>query len=161
MTNEAALYGAIVRGNLDVIQDLIAKDRSLLRRFRVAKSWLHWAAQVGTIEMMEFFVNAGIPVDELTEDGTDSPLDIAAGKGKLDACRWLIDHGADVNHGLGAATTPLFSAIYGRSLDVVKLFVEKGADLNAVFGKQAIDAIQYAEQYGTPEIVEFLKQRKG
>jgi hypothetical protein len=51
----------------------------------------------------------------------------------------------------------VFSAIYGKSLDVVKLFVERGADLNAVFGEETIGVIGYRENHGTPEIVGFLK----
>jgi len=54
------------------------------------------------------------------------------------------------------SATPVFSAIYGKSLDVVKLFVERGADLNAVFGEETIGVIGYRENHGTPEIVGFL-----
>lgn len=160
MKSEDAMYGAIVRGDTVSVKEILQNDPSVLTTFAVKKSWLHWAAQKGNIDIMEVLVSAGLPVDCLTSDGTSTALNIAAGQGRLEACKWLIDHGADINRGLGVLATAIFSGIYSKSLDVVKLFVERGADLNSVFGDQEIDVIGYAERFGTPEIVSFLRQYK-
>lgn len=158
MKSEDAMYGAITRGDTDAVQRVMQEDPSVLTVFAVKKSWLHWAAQKGNTEIMSTLVAAGLPIDCLTSDGSSTPLNVAAGQAKVEACKWLIDHGADINRGLGELATPIFSAIYGKSLETVRMFVENGADVNAVFGDQGINVITYSEQFGTPEIVEFLKK---
>jgi ankyrin repeat protein len=160
MTNENAMYRAIILGETANARTLITKDPEVLKLFVINKSWLHWAAQEGNIELMELFVKAGIPIDLLTSDGADTPLETAAGFGHYEACKWLIDHGADVNHGLGKSSTPVIDAIYSKSLELVELFVQRGADLSVKFGPPPqIDVISFAKTNGTPEIVSFLKKR--
>lgn len=158
MTNESAMYGAVVRGDTLVVKELVQSDPSVLEISKVGKNWLHWAAQRGHTDIAMVLVKAGLQVDKLTDDGASTALDIAAGQGRLDSCRWLISQDADINRGFGESATPIFSAIYGRSLEVVKLFVEEGARLDAEFGDPVMDVLGYAKQYGTPEIVEFLQQ---
>lgn len=157
MTSEAAMYRAIVRGDSEAVKELLGSDPSILRVSKVGKSWLHWAVQRGYTDIAKLLVEAGLDVDGLTDDGTSTALDIAAGLGRIDACMWLIEQNADLNRGFGQSATPIFSAIYGKSLEVVKLFVAKGARLDAVFGAPVIGVISYANQYGTPEILEFLQ----
>jgi ankyrin repeat protein len=157
MTNEDAMYGAIARGDTNALRELLASDPSILMSYFLDESWLHWAAQDGQIEIMEELVKAGLSVDQLTTNGIYTPLKQAAGLGRYPVCEWLLDHGADINHGLGRFPTPIFGAIYSKSLTLVKRFVERGAELSATFGNPAIDVISYAERYGTPEIVNFLR----
>lgn len=158
MTNESAMYGAVVRGDTATVKELVASDPSVLQISIVGKNWLHWAAQRGHTDIVAVLVEAGLAVDQLTDDGTSTALDIAAGQGRFESCKWLITHNANINRGFGESATPIFSAIYGKSLEVVKLFVERGARLDAEFGVPVVDVISYAKQYGTPEIVEFLQQ---
>src|SRR5690606_234160 len=120
----------------------------------------HWAAQKGNIEIMEVLLDFGLSVDVLRSDGGDAPLDVAAGHGHYRACEWLLDHGADINRGLGNAATPIFSAVYSRSLELVALFIDRGANLEATFGEPKIDIIEYATKYGSPNIIKLLETSK-
>lgn len=158
MTNRDAMYGAIARDDVATVRKLIARDPSVLEVRFLTGSWLHLAAQSGRVEIIAVLAHAGLPIDQLTDEG-ETPLDSAAGQGHYDACVWLLDHGADINHGLGESATPIFSAIFSKSLELVKLFVERGADLGATFGNPRIDVIAYATSYGTSEIVSFLRGR--
>jgi ankyrin repeat protein len=160
VTNEDAMYGAIARGDTDTVRELVANDPSVLKIYVVEKNWLHWAAQDGRPDIMEVLVNAGLSIDQLTSDGTSTPLEIAAGQGQYRACEWLLDHGADINRGLGQSATPIFSAIYSKSLDLVELFVARGANLGATFGDPKIDPISFATVHGTPAILNFLENVK-
>ncbi len=157
MTSEDAMYGAIARGDANTVRELIAHDPSVLEIYFLEKSWLHWAAQDGQTVIMEALINGGLSIDQLTSDGIYTPLKKAAGQGQYTACHWLLDHGADVNHGLGDSPTPIFGAIYSKSLELVQLFVQRGANLGATFGDPKIDVITYAKRHGTPEIVTFLQ----
>src|SRR5262249_8290821 len=112
----------------------------------------------GQTDIMEVLVKAGLSIDQLTSDGIYTPLKTAAGEGQYLACEWLLNQGADVNHGLGESPTPIFGAIYGKSLKLVQLFVERGAHLGATFGDPKIDVINYAKRHGTPAIVTFLER---
>lgn len=53
--------------------------------------------------------------------------------------------------------TPVFSAIFSRSLKLVELFGARRANLRAAFGDPPIDVLRFAKQYGTPAIVDFLR----
>ena len=159
MTNEDAMDRAIALGEAETVRKLIAKDPEVLRSYVLKKSWLHWAAQEGNTEIMEVLVNAGLAIDQVTTDGPETPLETAAGLGHIEASKWLMNHGADINHGLGKSATPIFSAIYSKSLKLVELFVERSADLSATFGPPPqIDVISFAKEHGTPEIVSFLEK---
>jgi ankyrin repeat protein len=159
MNSSNKMYVAIVRNEADTIRQVIADDPSLLTRFYLEDSWLHMAAEAGRIEIMEILINAGLDVDRLTSDSMRTPLDTAAGQGHFKPCEWLLDHGADINHGLGKQATPIFSAVFSKSLSLVELFVNRGANLNARFGDPSVDLISYAQQHGTPEIVTYLRSR--
>lgn len=157
MATKITMYGAIARGDNEAAQVIVAADPSILEQYYLEDTWLHRAAMMGQTKIMEVLVSAGMPVDQLNRDKMRTPLDSAAGQGHYGACEWLFDHGADPNYGIGKQATPFFSAIFSKSLELVKLFVKRGANLNATFGDPKIDVISYAERYGTSEIVAFLR----
>jgi hypothetical protein len=159
MTSETKLYGAIARDDTEAAREVVASDPTVLAVKFLDASWLHLAAEAGCIGIMEVLVRAGLLVDGLTGNGSRTPLENAAGQGHYQACVWLLDHGAAINHGLGVSATPIFSAIFSKSFNVVKLFVERGADLGATFGDPPRDVITYAQVYGTPEIVAYLARQ--
>jgi ankyrin repeat protein len=155
MDDAHKMYGAVIRGDVGAVRGLVASAPAVLKDSFVEKSWVHWAAQMGRTEILEVLLDAGLSVDLLSDAG-ETPLEIAAGQGHYGTCEWLLDHNADINQGLGQSATPVFSAIFSQSLDLVKLFVARGADLGATFGDPKIDILSYAGRYGTPAITEFL-----
>jgi len=54
----------------------------------------------------------------------------------------LIDKGADVNAKDSEGITPLFNAVIGRNIEVIKLLIDKGAEANAK-GEQNKNMIHY------------------
>src|SRR5207237_6992360 len=61
-------------------------------------------------------------------------LVLAAGGGRLDAVRYLLDEGADVNARETSGATALTEAAYAGKLDAVKELLSRDADVNAVSG---------------------------
>lgn len=82
------------------------------------------------------------------------PLRTAAGDGKADAVRLLLDNGSNVNQGDFINGTPLMAAARNGHADVVRLLIERGADvcLKADGGTAA----EFALKEGHKEIAELL-----
>jgi hypothetical protein len=53
------MYGAIARNDAAAVRRLVSQDRSLLDAFFLDDSWLHRAAMMGRVEIMEVLVEAG------------------------------------------------------------------------------------------------------
>lgn len=61
----------------------------------------------------------------------NTALHAAAGQGKIEAARVLLDHGADPNAMNGWGETPLHCAVGQRQPGMVTFLLERGADINA------------------------------
>ena len=85
------------------------------------------AAQSGTVSDIEKLIAKGAHVDAINDNGL-GPLHLAAFKGKTDAVKSLIKHGADVNLcDRALKVTPLEWAIAGSVPDTAVALVELGA----------------------------------
>lgn len=89
------------------------------------------------------------------------PIVAAVYSGNIDAVRFLVERGADVNakiHG----TTALMAASAKGNVDIVKLLIASGADVNVDRDEEAADpddtALKIAKLRGNDQIVELLKQ---
>lgn len=76
---------------------------------------------------------------------------------------FLIENGADVNQEHAAFGTPLHAAIYDNRFDLIKLFVEKGADLNkkstiGLVGGEILSPLTLALKFHLANIVQYLLQ---
>lgn len=96
-------------------------------------SVLHDAASNGDLAALERIVaHEGADVDERLEPHGVTALMRAAYRGHLEACRWLLAHGAAVSlreHDHGR--TALFFALSEGHADVAMLFAEAGSELHA------------------------------
>ncbi len=98
------------------------------------------------VETIDVLLDGGAPINQRAGDGTTA-LIVALQNGDAAIATRLIARGADVNSVNGKGWTPLFLAVKARTreigtvpnpiidpaalLDVIKLMVEKGADVNA------------------------------
>lgn len=87
-----------------------------------------------------------------------TPLHYACSKGHLDIAQFLIANGAKVDSLSLGGTTPLMMAVQSGNELLVKLLLDKGANLQ-LRNSESITAIDIADIYGKPEISEGLRSR--
>ncbi|OWS68884.1 ankyrin repeat domain-containing protein [Polynucleobacter campilacus] len=87
-----------------------------------------------------------------------TPLHYACAKGQLEVSQFLIANGAIVDSMSLGNTTPLMMAVQSGNEQLVKLLLDKGADLQ-LRNSQGLTAIDIADVYDKPWISEGLRSR--
>lgn len=151
-------------GNVAVVRRLL-HDKPHLAHVEtfLSPSWLHDAAKSGIVEMIKVFLDLGLDINKVDHPAETSALVCAINKGHVRAVRYLLSRGADPNIG-----RPLISAINrdepSCALELVKLLVDHGADLNRFFpwfGDESFGftPLTFAEAHGKTEIAEYLRSK--
>jgi len=114
------------------------------------------AAADGNVRSMRLLQMAGAKVNN--QGSCCAPLLLAASEGRLDAVRYLLDQGADVNARDERGRSALTEAAFNGNASVIKELILRGADLNALSNEgTALDiatktkhaeAIELLEHYG-------------
>lgn len=153
------IRSAIKRGQLDNLRDLLEKEPEMLTWMTPFGTWLHVAAAHGHLEIVEYLINAGIDINAQGGTFSTNALERATAKGHLDIAEYLISKNVEFNIS-EPDRNPLFAAIYGGHLDIVKLLVENDINIFAKYTGETMedmDAYAFAIERGQTEIAEFLK----
>jgi len=112
-------------------------------------SAMHFAAREGYIDTVRALIENGADVNLPTASDQMTPLLLAIVNGRFDIAKYLLEHGADPKPASNEEATALFTAIDVKwaplgwypapkldnentdYLDLMKLLIEKGADVNA------------------------------
>lgn len=110
------------------------------------------AAQIGAVNMVDYFINAGLNIDAVIPF-MGSLIGCAAQAGQMEMVKFLLNKGANVNaHDRGK--TALHQAVLGNHLDIIKFLVENNADLEA--NHNGITPLYYACLRGQIKAAELL-----
>ncbi|OAA65150.1 Ankyrin repeat-containing domain protein [Akanthomyces lecanii RCEF 1005] len=128
--------------------------RDLYRRDNHIGETLEWAASVGRKATFQQAIDAGVEIAEHPEF-----LRILAGLGQSDILDWLLTDNAKlrgcVNDDPLGYGPPLFAAINSASIKTVYTLIEKGADVNHLYGRTPLgEALGCVRD--TPEILHAL-----
>lgn len=94
---------------------------------RLSRTALHEAARLNKSDCIDVLVQAGALIDAEDSKG-DTALHLASWEGHVEACTSLLDAGAEIDRLSGRdGCSPLFCAIGGRHIDLVRLFLRQGA----------------------------------
>ncbi|KGO91987.1 ankyrin repeat domain-containing protein [Flavobacterium subsaxonicum] len=93
-----------------------------------------------------------------TEMKSATPLATAIAKGDVETVKKFIEYGIDVNEKSNGMTPLMIAARYNQ-VEIIKLLLEKGANLKLT-DEKGLSALRYAELSNAPQAVEALKQAK-
>jgi Ankyrin repeats (3 copies) len=111
------------------------------------------AAADGNVNRMRLLHMAGANVN--SRSSCCSPLFLAAGEGRLDAVRYLLDYGADVNAQEQSGRTAVTEAAFFGNAAVIKELALRGAEMNLISDQGT--ALDIAMQSNNASTIEVLK----
>jgi len=131
-----SLFVAAANGDLELAQQRIAEGSEI--------TWFHrnTALYNERVDMVQFFLEQGVDVNNNNSFPQDSPIGNAARTGNAEIVQLIVDAGADVNKRLilgdsnlvtlsgNRGWTPLAVAIYHGYVDIVDILIKAGADVN-------------------------------
>ncbi|XP_077129008.1 protein TANC1 isoform X2 [Ranitomeya variabilis] len=163
---QSALVHSALRGHCDILQYLLSCDwtsssqqPNYVRRSHALQQSLTAAASMGHTEVVKCLLNqdTDYPID-INENDTlwgETALTAAAGRGKLEVCELLLDHGAILSRLNRRGITPLFCAVRQGHWQVARLLMQHGCDVN-LCDKQGRTPLMVAACEGHCGTVEFL-----
>ncbi|WP_025763305.1 ankyrin repeat domain-containing protein [Dyadobacter tibetensis] len=144
----------------ETIKFLLAQPgNSVTKLTHDSRTYLHWAANRGNVEIMEYLVSKGAK-DNVVDSHGSTALNFAAGGGQTNTKVYEIclANGAnlqkDVNH--DGANALLIAVANDKDLTLTKYFMSKGLDLKSVDASGA-NAFSYAARAGNIDLLNKLK----
>jgi len=165
---ETALMIAAGRGHVDVAKILVKKGIDVNASTLDGVTALMIAARLKQTEMVEFLLNNGADVNYEGPLGCNALLlalegrpreQTASEKNLASTVNALLDQGARLNARDGRGVTPLWLALRCGEDDVVKLILDKGADVNMRAGPSGFTPLMGAVEVGRPALVKLLVER--
>ena len=151
----SSLFYAAQNGHLPVVVVLIIRGADLNLSNKEGATPLMMAAGKGHFEVVKFLVEKGAVVDQTTPAADDvTALSQAALSGHLQIVDFLLSAYKDK---LNAKTLklPLYGAAQRGHLEVVKLLVSKGANVDEA-AHEGLTPLHRAAFYGHNEVVDYL-----
>ena len=155
------LFYAKEHNHTDIVAYLLEKGAYDDDGGRLYDSPLHIAVREGDMAEVKRQIGKGVTIDS-KGNYRHTPLHMAAALNKIDIVEYLLSRGANIEARGEDQKTPLLTAIrYGKSLELVKLLIARGADINAkdYYGK---DALYFAENdcagKDCKEIADFIRR---
>ncbi len=159
---ETALMDAS-RNNLDTTADLLIKKGADTNTIGfMGDNPLIMASKNNNVELVKILIAEGADVNYYNEESIGDPataLMQASQMNAIDVAKLLIDHDADINmHHKANGMTPLMFAVRSHALEMVKLLVASGANIEAKsFGfYPSYTALTFCAMENAREIAEFL-----
>ncbi|KAF9181754.1 26S proteasome non-ATPase regulatory subunit 10 [Haplosporangium sp. Z 767] len=144
-----SIHNAAFEGQFGLVKQLVDQNKGAITlKDEDERQPLHWAVSGKRLDIVEYLLEQGAPVNEMDEpditalllskkadvnaktDSGTTPLHYAASKNFLDVVRILLDNGADPKLDDKNKQTPLHRAAVRGYTPLVKLLIDNGSRLN-------------------------------
>ncbi|GFS94593.1 uncharacterized protein NPIL_377661, partial [Nephila pilipes] len=122
------------------------------------KKPIHVAAIEGHIDIIKFFLNQGVSIEESDKEGRTS-LYYAASNGHLETVKFLADKGANIHAKNIRGTKPIHVAALDGHKNIIEFLLDRGANVNDS-DKDNWTPLHYAAQEGQLGVVRFLISKR-
>ena len=130
------LLKAAKAGNLQLIRNIIEKNPLLVNtEDKEGRSLLLIACNKQSIKMAEFLIESGANINNVSKN-YETPLIIASKKNDIELVKLLFQSGAKLTSGAFVA------ALKTKNVDMVKLFLDNGANVNCVLNFGTIGRVE-------------------
>ena len=157
---KSEIYKAIRSGAINDAIKLLEQSPDSLQVDTPFGSWLHIASSCGSLELVERLVGLGIDINRQGGTFGGSAINHAASEGHTEIVRFLLTCGAELDIS-APERNPLFAAIQGGHIEIVKLLVNQGIDYCVRYSGQymaEIDARLFAIEQGKRDISAYLAE---
>ncbi|XP_019335791.1 protein TANC1 isoform X1 [Alligator mississippiensis] len=163
---QCALVHSALRGHCDILQYLLnidwpvsSHEQNSLRKCQALQQALTAASSMGHCQVIRYLLGIekehGVDLNDTDVLWGETALTAAAGRGKLDVCEVLLEHGAAVTRTNRRGVSPLFCAVRQGHWQIAELLLEHGSDVN-LSDKQGRTPLMVASCEGHLSTVEFL-----
>lgn len=153
------LHSAVLRGNREVVQILLAAGARQDTVDVLAPRVLHVAARRGYRDIIHDLLEKNKEDIDLTNGDGLTPLHLAAERGHTGAVEELLAAGADINVRNHLSDSPLHRAASRGHTAVIRLLINAGADINALGrGREGETPLHFAALNGHQETIQVLVQ---
>lgn len=156
----AQIVAAIKSEDVEVIEALFHEypDQVLAFTPFAGETWLGYAAGLGKLKSTTALVNLGLDVNAGDKRDNVRPISSAASGGHYDVAEYLLTNGAQLDES-SSVCNPLFSAIVGRSPEIVELLLQAGVNSKIVYNTETMknmDAVAFALMRGEKECANII-----
>jgi len=152
----ATVADAAMKGDLDVLRQLLDEGGDLNAARGDGMTGLHWAAKTGDLEVARLLLEREAALESSTRVGSHTPLHVASSFGHDAVVNALVEAGADVNAKTETGASPLHFAAASGSADSVSILLEHGAELGATEPFWGQTPLMFAAAAGRSEVIELL-----
>jgi ankyrin repeat protein len=116
------------------------------------------SGQFGSLVSMKLLVEHGAVVCAIHPSGS-TPLTVAIGAGRLDAVKYLVEMGADLDQPDGCRHILHRASAYGTGIDIVRFLVQKGTRIDQEDLKWGCGPMDRAAECNNLLIIQYLYDR--
>lgn len=171
--NATVLMDAVLDNSLEIVEFLVRQGADVNVVRKDGNSALSCAATLGQEEIFNYLapltsknlfeqavekLPEGLLYRKRVDDRFTEDFILAAGEGRVDTIKEAIRLGVDINAISAEGNTALCFASYWGQLDVVKMLLENGADLEMRSEQTGLTPLLEAAHFGQFKIVKFLTE---
>jgi ankyrin repeat protein len=114
------------------------------------------AALDGDTKAVEWLLNRGLSIEHKFSPLNSTLLAVFAEAGNLEAVEFLLKKGASIDAVDSLNFTPLLHAVYKGHLNIARLLLDWGADVNAIENSMGLSPLHEACSQGNLELTKLL-----